>query len=362
MTREVTNPAVYRSPHGILVSLASMKLSRDSNLAFAVLCLVVVVNAAALWPELSISRFDLNDNVFHFGLVERIVQAIEHGRSPLEQWSPEWSLGYPVLRTYQPLAHILVAAVYFALGKAVSLGTVFVWMRFLSVVLLPLSFFYAARRLTLSPLAAAATAMLAPLVSTNFLYGMEYGSFTWAGSGLFPQAIAMHLLLLALATAWTAVREGKRLTLAGILVALTVLAHLIYGYIAALSICLMAVIPDASVSRVARIRRVSFVGVVSALLSSFQLLPLMLDRGAINHSRWEPVWKWDSFGAGTVMQWFVTGDLLDFGRMPVLTVLAVSGALLWFRRSRREEPDPAHVFIALGATLWLLFFFGRPFW
>jgi len=127
MTREVTNPAVYRSPHGILVSLASMKLSRDSNLAFAVLCLVVVGNAAALWPELSISRFDLNDNVFHFGLVERIVQAIEHGRSPLDLWSPEWSLGYPVLRTYQPLAHWLVAAVYFALGKAVPLMSVFLW-------------------------------------------------------------------------------------------------------------------------------------------------------------------------------------------------------------------------------------------
>ena len=223
-----------------------MRPLRESTFAVAVLCLVLAVNGAAMWPELSISRVDLNDNVFHFTLTERVVQAVERGQNPLEQWSPEWSLGYPVLRTYQPLAHILVAAVYFALGKAISLGTVFVWMRFLSVVLLPLSFFYAARRLTLSPLAAAAAAMLAPLVSTNFLYGMEYGSFTWAGSGLFPQAIATHPLLLALATAWTAVGEGKRLTLAGILVALTVLAHLIYGYIAALSICLMAVIPDAS--------------------------------------------------------------------------------------------------------------------
>src|ERR1039458_2790572 len=34
------------------------------------------------------------------------------------------------------------------------------------------------------------------MVSTNFLYGIEYGSFTWAGSGLFPQAVATHLLLL----------------------------------------------------------------------------------------------------------------------------------------------------------------------
>src|ERR1035441_10798095 len=94
------------------------------------------MSAAGLWPELSISRVDLNDNVFHFTLVERMVQAVEHGENPLDCWSPEWSLGYPVLRTYQPLAHTLVVLVYFALGKSVGLMTVFVWIRFLAVVLL----------------------------------------------------------------------------------------------------------------------------------------------------------------------------------------------------------------------------------
>src|SRR3712207_8055006 len=50
-----------------------------------------------------------------------------------------------------------------------------------SLALLPLSFFCGARGLGLAPLTAAAAALLAPLVSTNFLYGVEYGSFTWAG-------------------------------------------------------------------------------------------------------------------------------------------------------------------------------------
>ena len=364
MTREVTNPAVYRSPHGILVSLASMKLSRDSNLAFAVLCLVVVVNAAALWPELSISRFDLNDNVFHFGLVERIVQAIEHGRSPLDLWSPEWSLGYPVLRTYQPLAHWLVAAVYFALGKAVPLMSVFLWVRFLSVALLPLSFYAAARRLNLSPLAAGAAAVLAPMISTNFLYGVEYNSFTWAGSGLFPQAVATHLLLLALGSAWAAVRQGRRVTLAGVVVGLTALAHIIYGYVAALSICLMAVLPDSAIPRAVRVRRTLWIGGTAALLTCFQLLPLLLDRNVINHSRWEPVWKWDSFGALTVLGWLVKGDLMDYGRLPVLTLLALGGVVLWFRKAPQPEAEPAasHQFAVLGAAMWVLLFFGRPFW
>ena len=187
-----------------------MPTTRASTLAGLVLALVLIANAVAFRAELSISRVDLNDNVFHFTLVERMVQAVERGENPLDCWSPEWSLGYPVLRTYQPLAHALVALVYFALGKSVGLMTVFVWMRFLSVVLLPLSFFWAARLMGLGPLtAAAAASMLAPLISTNFLYGLEYGSYTWAGSGLFPQAVASHFLLITLGLACGAIRRRQ---------------------------------------------------------------------------------------------------------------------------------------------------------
>ena len=200
------------------------------------------------------------------------------------------------------------------------------------------------------------------MVSTNFLYGIEYGSFTWAGSGLFPQAVATHLLLFSLGVAWTALRDGRRLTLTGALVGLTALAHLIYGYVAALSICLLAVIPDSAISRTLRIRRTLWVGAVAALLTSFQLLPLLLDHRTINHSRWEPVWKWDSFGAASVLQWLISGDLLDFGRLPVLSVLAAVGVGLWIRRWRRGEADNGLRFIAAGAALWVLMLFGRPFW
>ena len=214
-----------------------MKPARENLPALAILLIVLVVNAAALWPELTISRVDLNDNVFHFTLTERIVQAVERGENPLDCWSPEWSLGYPVLRTYQPLAHFLVALVYFAFGKSVALMTIFVWARFLSVVLLPLSFFTSARLMGLRPLTAASAAILAPLVSTNFLYGIEYGSFTWAGSGLFPQAVGTHFLLLALGLAFQSIRRGSRTALTGALLGLTFLAHLIYGYMGAVSIC-----------------------------------------------------------------------------------------------------------------------------
>src|SRR5205085_9730868 len=190
-------------------------------------------------------------------------------------------------------------------------------------------FFAAARLMGFAPLTAAASAILAPLVSTNFLYGVEYGSYTWAGSGLFPQAVATHFCLIAIGLAVGAIRRGRRLVLTGALLGLTFLAHLIYGYMGALSVCLLAVIP-AEMPRWVRIRRTVSVGAVALLLAAFQLAPLLLDGSNINHSRWEAVWKWDSFGAGHVLKLLFTGELLDHGRLPVLTLLALAGAALFY--------------------------------
>ena len=238
-----------------------------------------------------------------------------------------------------------------------------------------MSFFAAARWFGLRPLTAAAAALLAPLVSTNFLYGIEYGSFTWAGSGLYPQAVAANFLLLSLGSGFRALRTGRRLTLAGILLGLTFLSHFIYGYMGALSLALLTVIPDAAVAWTARLRRMVWVGVAAAALAAFEIAPLLID-GTINHSRWEFVWKWDSFGAAQVLRWLFTGELLDHGRLLVLTALAFAGAAWfafekWTRRKpakrglRQGDPgaaNPAHLFILLAAALWIAMFFGRPFW
>src|SRR5215510_9723492 len=103
--------------------------SSQSLLVSGVLALVVLAGAVGMWPDLAASRVDLNDNVSHFAMIVRIVQTVERGGNPLDTWSPEWTFGFPILRVYQPLAHLLTAAIYFLLGKTVSLMTVFVWVR-----------------------------------------------------------------------------------------------------------------------------------------------------------------------------------------------------------------------------------------
>jgi hypothetical protein len=340
-----------------------MNRNRANLAALSILFAVLAWNAWALRAELSSGGADLNDNVSHVRLASEMASVLEHGGNPLDFWSPEWSLGFAQMRDYQPLAHILVVLAYFALGKTVTLLTVFVWVRYLSLVLLPLSFFFMVRCFDLPPLTAAAAACLAPLISTPQLYGLEYESYVWAGFGLFPQAVATHFLLLSLGLGFRALLRGASATCAGVMLGLTFLSQFVYGYMGALSICLLAVIPGDGIPRLPRLRRVLWIGTVALLLSAFQLLPLWLDRGFLNPTPQDQAWKSDSFGAPRVLEWLVTGQLLDNGRFPVFSLLVVVGLIvLWLRFFKPRGIDFAGKFASSGAALWILFFFGRPFW
>ena len=346
-----------------------MKVNRDNLPALCILLAVLALNAWALRAELHSGGVDLNDNVVHFRLASDMAGVLEHGEpgehvgNPLDFWSPEWSLGFPLVRVYQTLPHLLVVLAYFALGKSVTLLTVFVWIRFLSLVLLPLSFFAMARCFQLPPLTAAAAACLAPLISTPQLYGLEYESYVWAGFGLFPQAVATHFLLLSLGFACRALRRGGSATLAGLMLGLAFLCQFVYGYMGALSVCLLALVPGAAIPRLERLRRVLWIGAVALLLSAFQLAPLWMDRALINRVPRDQAWKSDSFGAGQVLEWLVTGQLLDSGRLPILSLLVLAGGVvLGMRFFTPRGMDFAGKFAVLGAAFWILLFFGRPFW
>ena len=340
-----------------------MNHNRANLAALAALLAVLVWNAWALRAELHSGGADLNDNVSHVRLASEMASVLERGGNPLDFWSPEWSLGFAQMRDYQPVAHLLVVLPYFALGKTVTVLNVFVWVRYLALVLLPLSFFFMVRCFDLPPITAAAAACLAPLISTPQLYGIEYESYVWAGFGLFPQAVATHFLLLTLGLAFRALLRGAPATLAGIMLGLTFLCQFVYGYMGAVSICLLAVLPGAGIPRLTRLRRVLWIGAVALLLSAFQLIPLWLDRGFINGTPADQAWKSDSFGAPRVLEWLVTGQLLDNGRFPILSLLVLIGLIaLWLRFFKPGGIEFAGKFALSGACLWILLFFGRPFW
>jgi hypothetical protein len=131
----------------------------------------------------------------------------------------------------------------------------------------------------------------------------------------------------------------------------------------ALSVCLLALVPGAGIPRVRRLRRLLWIGAVALFLSAFQLVPLWIDHALINHTPQDQLWKVDSFGAPQVMQWLATGQLLDSGRFPILSLLVLAGLIvLGLRFFSPRGMDLAGKFAVTGAALWILLFFGRPFW
>ncbi len=336
--------------------------------AHLLVLLTVLFNAFVLAPELSIGQFRLNDTIFHYTMADRMVQAFDRGENPLDCWVSEWTLGYPVSRTYQPLGQLLPAFLYVALGRTLPLSTLFVWMHYLAIVLLPLTVYISARFLSMSPPSAAAAALISPLISTDGLFGIDYGSFVWRGSGLFTQLIAVHLLLLAVGLTFKAMQGRGKGVIAGVVLGLSFLTHFIYGYIGAVTVCLIAAIPNV-LPFARRVSRLILIGMTAFAVSAFELVPAFVDSPFVNHSRWEPTWKWDSFGAAKVLNQLFKGDLMDFGRLPILSLLVLLGAatgVVHARRSSRKagRPFPRSTAIALlaGGAMWVLLLFGRPTW
>src|SRR5439155_7245036 len=75
------------------------------------LACALLFNAVYLAPELHISQVPLNDLVLHQAASERLGESFQRGEPFLDPWVSEWSLGYPLWRSYQPLPHLFGAGV-----------------------------------------------------------------------------------------------------------------------------------------------------------------------------------------------------------------------------------------------------------
>src|SRR5881296_3895860 len=124
------------------------------RLTGAVLLLLVLVpttfNAVALWPELSVAIPSLNDDAFHFLLIQRASEALATGENPFDHWAPELDLGFPQLLYYQHLPHLTVVALHRLLLKQVDLLILFNSIRYLLLVGFPLTVYCSMRRLGFS--------------------------------------------------------------------------------------------------------------------------------------------------------------------------------------------------------------------
>src|SRR5207302_1683562 len=114
-------------------------------------------------------------------------------------------------------------------------------VRYLGLVLLPLTVCWSMRRMEFDTVAAAVGASASTLLATNFLYGFDFGSYLWRGLGLYTQIWAMHLSFVALASLWRLVRYGTGFRWTSVVLAVLVLSHLLYAYMMVVSAALLLV-------------------------------------------------------------------------------------------------------------------------
>lgn len=325
----------------------------------ALLAIALAFNVVFLKGEARVSAVPLNDEVFHSVASQRLADAIAGGEPFLDPWVPNWGFGFPVWRSYQPLPHLVAAA---AVSSASPGGETSAFALLATIVtgLLPLALYAGARIFGLSATASGLASLLCLLPSGagDFgRYGLSYGASVWLGSGLYTQQFALLLLPLALGLARQALDSGRWRFAAGAALALAALSHIVFGYVGALAVVVLALVGSPG-GRASRIVRVAWIAAGSFLLTAWFTIPLFLSRAEINHSRFEPGVKWDSYGSRAILTALFNGSLLDFGRLPVLTALvglAVAGGFLLRRDGAGRR------LLALTLVLFALFL-GRDTW
>ena len=324
-----------------------------------VLGLLVVVpiamNAVALAPEVLYPVPNVNDDAEHIVMTQRASDALAAGENPVDMWVPQLDLGYPEFLYYQHLPHLTVVAVDRLLLGLVPLRTVFDLVRYVLLVTFPLTVLWSMRTMGFPTTAAVAGAAASSLLSGSFRYGFEYDSYIWRGFGLFTQLFGMHLAFVALALLDRLIRSGRGLVVTALSCAALVLAHLIYAYMVGIAAVVLFLIGLRPANAARRVLRLGAVAGIAAVLTAYFIIPFFAQAGYINISPYLERSKYDGFGAGAVLGWLASGDLLDHGRIPVLTALLALG--LGVAIVRR---DALALRVAAVGTALLLLYFGRP--
>ncbi|MBI5613646.1 hypothetical protein HY947_01870 [Candidatus Gottesmanbacteria bacterium] len=294
-----------------------------------------------------------------------------------DHWVPNWAEGYNLPYYYSHLPQIAIVGSYrifhsfscklSAVSCQLSLFIYYHYIIYLLLCFFPLSVFLALRVIGFPWIISGIGAFTASQLSTDGLYGLDPSSFLWRGFGLSSQLFAMIWLPLAIAYSWrylTVLRDRylvlsnkiplilntyhftQDFILAVLFLVLTTAGHLGIGIMAILGLIPLAfgslVLPliqnimDRSIQKIKDQitqeffpRTFLFILLVGSvvLLLSYWIVPVLLHDLYHNTSVWDPVWKFDSYGAKDVLTKLLAGDLFDFGRFPILTILTTIGII-----------------------------------
>ena len=316
----------------------------------------LLVGAAVCWNLVSLRALTigvpyLNDSSLHEQMVRFATSQLGAGHLPLTSWFPYLGEGSPQFLHYQSLPALLTGAVGLVTGPDIA----FRWSLYLLLSLWPISVYVSARAFGAGRPAAAASAAMAPFLASAAGVGYEQHAYVWTGYGVWTQLWASWTLPLAWGFSWRAIRDGRGYLRAVVLIALTVALHFETGYLALGVLIVWPLV--ARGPAVMRLRRAALLLGGSLVASAWVIVPLLAERNwaAINEA-FQHTGLVDGYGARQVMEWLISGQLLDHGRLPVITVFAAIGlGLAWLAWS--ADVDARALLGALG--LCLLLAFGR---
>ena len=339
---------------------------RESLISIVLVLFAVAFNLYYLYPEVAGDVPDWDDNVFHLLMTKMAVEAIIQGRDFTDPWQGTMGMGYPMFHYYHHPPHIILALVHVLTLGVFALADMLNWTTYLLLSLFPLSIYWSLRRFGFDQISSAMGGLVASLATTNGLFGLGFASYVFQGLGLYSQLWAMVLLPPALALGYRVVREGRGYFWATLLLAATLMSHLIYGYIAFLTLGVLTFIqpmrltdPKPLVETMwRRWKRLIILLLLVVVVTSYFLIPLFLDLNYSNRSVWDDPIRFNSYGHIAVLSGLVNGHLFDFERFPSLTIFVFAGLVICLLRWREERYlIPVAIFL-----LWLLLYFGRSTW
>ena len=313
-----------------------------------------IVAAAVGWNLVSLRALTLrvaylNDSSLHEQMVRVATAQLRAGHLPLTTWFPFLGEGSPQFLHYQSLPAIVTGVVGLAVGPDVA----FRWSLYLLLSLWPISVYLGARAFGAGRPASAASAAMAPFLVSATGVGYEQHAYVWTGFGVWTQLWAMWTLPLAWGLSWRAICDGRGYINAVLLTVLTVALHFETGYLA---LSVLVVWPFvAGRPLVTRLRRAAVLLGGSLLASAWVIVPLLEQRrwAAVNEP-FRGTGLVNGYGARRVLGWLVSGQLLDHGRLPVVTAFAALGFVLaWLAWS--ADADARALLIALAVCLLLAF-------
>ena len=333
---------------------------------------------------------DPNDNIFQYSLIYRTNWVWENYGCPfslscfpnlIDHNVTTWAEGYPLPLYYPHIPQILTVASYHLLVSPLasifnpqySLFQYYTLTKYLLLSFFPLSIFIALLIAGFNPVLGAVTSFFVSQFSTDGLYGIDPTSFLWRGYGLTSQLYGMIFFPIAIALTYRALKQinktgdadgvsrlGGRtrfawIILAGLGMTATTTGHLGMG-VQALLLSSVFIFFDLTPRLIAkRIQALFAIGAITVGLLSYWIIPAMLyDHYHIN-SFWDPIWKFNSYGAYEVIRQLVAGEIFDWKRIPVITFLVIAGFFI-------ALTSPGTAPLGFAFILAIFFYFGRTTW